>query len=199
MATGRERSLAVVQTASKEARRAKVSEMILAGKRYHEIASELGVSAQTVAHDVRCLLDQWRAESAGNIDQWTQLQVARLEAAITAIWPKVEKGSLGAIDRLISIIQAQAKLLGYERTRRGETHIETVNALQIDYSKLSAEQLRTLLELARLTKAEPPESPEAATPRIIDTADLASEEAENSRREQMAIEQWKRQKLGLPT
>lgn len=47
-------------------------------------------------------------------DDLRRLELSRLDEALRAIWPKVKKGDLFAIDRYLKISERRAKLVGLD-------------------------------------------------------------------------------------
>jgi hypothetical protein len=100
--------------AALEERRAKVAEFMLARWSYRRIAADLGVGYGTVERDAAAIKAEWRARRAEAIDELIAGELARLDTAEAAIWGDVAGGSFGAIDRLLSIQERRAKLLGLD-------------------------------------------------------------------------------------
>lgn len=93
--------------------RMKVATLILSGRKQRDITKHLGVSPATVHSDLKALLLEWRQSQLKNVAAIMTLELARIDAAINAIWPKVTEGSLFGIDRLISLIRLRSKIMGY--------------------------------------------------------------------------------------
>jgi transposase len=98
--------------AAREERRNRVAAHVLAGHTYRDIAAALSVSLGTVAADMQQVIERWRTEQLELINTQRQLDLSRLDKALTSIWHKVEEGDLQAIDRMIKLIQERSKLLG---------------------------------------------------------------------------------------
>ena len=91
-------------------RRGRALQMHLAGASYQQIVDALGYSSKSVAFkDVRSAMDDLGSPSADS-DQ-IKVGLARLDVALTAIWPKVRSGELGAVDRFLKIEDQRSKLL----------------------------------------------------------------------------------------
>ena len=102
------------QQAEIEIRRKKVAANLTAGLNYRDMADALDVSLATVAGDVKAIVKRWQDEQVSTIDQWVQLESHRLDRAINAIWDKVQAGDLGALDRMLKIMERRARLLGLD-------------------------------------------------------------------------------------
>jgi AraC-like DNA-binding protein len=58
-------------------------------------------------------------------DELRETQLDRLETALMAIWNKVLKGDLKAIDRLIAISRRQSELLGMDAPKQAQVEVTT--------------------------------------------------------------------------
>lgn len=97
------------QAAARERMR-QALEMRKAGVTYQQIADQLGYQHRQGAHKaVRAALKDITSEPAREV---RELELARLDAALLAIWPQVKQGSLGAIDRFVKLQHQRAQLLG---------------------------------------------------------------------------------------
>jgi hypothetical protein len=97
--------------AKREHRRTQVIANVLAGVAYRDIATGLDCSASTVARDVKAILGRWQQEQEWIGSLYANLELRRLDVAVAAIWAKVQKGELQAIDRLLAIMDRRAKYL----------------------------------------------------------------------------------------
>ena len=103
-----------------EKRRRIVAANLLAGVTYREMANALNVSLGTIARDVKIILGRWQREQVDDLDEHVQIALKRLDVALNAIWDEVKDGKKAAIDRMLSIEQRRAKLLGYDAPDRLE-------------------------------------------------------------------------------
>jgi len=85
-----------------------------AGMTYRDIAARLGVSVRTAFLDVQEVLSATRTETIETKDEMVQLETLRLEELHFAIWPRVVKGELSAIDRALHISRIMRKLYGLD-------------------------------------------------------------------------------------
>lgn len=96
------------------ARRARVSALILAGMTEREIAGALNVSLGTVNGDAQELRVQWRKQQLDNIDDALALDLTRIESLIKSVWAKAKQGNLGAMDRVIRMIELRKEIYDYQ-------------------------------------------------------------------------------------
>lgn len=97
--------------AAREIRRTQVLANVLAGVPYRNIAQALGCCAGTVAHDVKIVLERMQQEQEWLGSLYANLELRRLDTALTGIWSRVREGDLYAIDRLLAIMDRRAKYL----------------------------------------------------------------------------------------
>lgn len=100
------------QLKQKEARErmARALELRMAGCTYQVIADQLGYATRDSAQKaIKAALKDITREAA---QQVKELELGRLDKALLYIWPQVQKGSLGAVDRFIRIQHQRAQLLG---------------------------------------------------------------------------------------
>jgi hypothetical protein len=96
-------------------RRRQVAHLRLAGVTDQKaIARQLGVSEPTISRDVKWLDEQNRQLAAEDTAVWRGLQLARIERLIQAVWSDAVQGRYGAIDRVVLLLERQAKLLGLD-------------------------------------------------------------------------------------
>ena len=90
-------------------------ELRKAGATYQKIAEHLGVPLTTAAYYVTSAMRALVAEPAREL---RDLEVARLDDMLLSVWPQVRQGNLGAIDRVLRIMERRAKLLGLDAPTR---------------------------------------------------------------------------------
>lgn len=95
-------------------RRAEVLRMRSKGVSTAKIAEEFGVSPKTIWKDLKVVLKRDARCSVKNLQVMRQLEIARLDDANEAIYPKVLNGSLGAIDALIQLSRRRSLFLGLD-------------------------------------------------------------------------------------
>jgi hypothetical protein len=93
-------------------------ELRLAGHSYAEIGGRMGVSAPRafkLVSDELARLNGRRAEAAAEV---TRVELERLDRLLAAVWPKAVQGDLPSMDRVLSIMQRRARLLGIDLADR---------------------------------------------------------------------------------
>lgn len=90
-------------------------ELRTAGATYDAIAQALQYGDRsTAAKAVQRALDRDYARTEGLRDEYRMLHLGRIERAIRGIWSKVVHGDLGAIDRLVRLLERESRLLGLD-------------------------------------------------------------------------------------
>jgi hypothetical protein len=87
--------------------------LVKAGKSYRQIAEALDCSVSTAHHYVVTSL-RWAVGGRAGGEEVFWTEVARLDAMIEAIWPKVVEGDLPSIDRALRISARRAALYGLD-------------------------------------------------------------------------------------
>ena len=89
-------------------------EMRKAGMHYKDIAAKLGVSVGSVHNWVKEWSEEYTLQTEEHFQSIRSESLARLDTALTAIWPQVRKGEKGAVESMLKIEAHRAKLLGLE-------------------------------------------------------------------------------------
>ncbi len=83
-----------------------------AGFDYQTIADRLGYRSPSGAHKaVSTALNKTLREPAKAL---RQVELERLDALLTGVWSAARRGNLGAVDRVLKIMDRRAKLLGLD-------------------------------------------------------------------------------------
>jgi hypothetical protein len=126
------------------ARQLQALELRKAGATYQAIAEQLGYAHAKGAYKaVASALKLTLREPA---DGLRELEVARLDAMLLALWRRVQSGDEKAVDRALRIMERRARLLGLDAPSRGELSGPNGSPLALDLTGLSDEQL-ALLEI----------------------------------------------------
>lgn len=114
-----------------------------AGATYDQIAEALGWKTRSSAFKaVERAVSKLSSDDLGTI---RQLHRERLNELMFGLWPIARKGHLGAIGRVLQIMEREAKLIGVDAPEKHEHMLR-----HLDLSTLTDEQL------ARLAKGEDP-------------------------------------------
>ncbi len=102
-------------------RRMRVASIRLAGVRnQRQIAAQIGVSPATINRDIKALNAEWRERAAADVASEKGLDLDRTERLIAALWTQATGGKWLATDRVLSLMQHRAKLLGLEAPQKRE-------------------------------------------------------------------------------
>lgn len=105
----------------REARRRQVAALLLAGvSDQSRIADQLGVDRSTISRDIKQIEARWQAEAVQDIATAKGHDLERTERLIQALWQDAIKGKWLATDRVLSLMQHRAKLLGLEAPQKRE-------------------------------------------------------------------------------
>lgn len=112
------------------ARRIEALNMRITGHSIEEIAKKFGISTSRASAIILEMLDT--AENLA-VSQYREIENARLDVAQAAIWPKVKKGNLGAVDSFIRLSARRARMNGLDAPQRvdisGNVRLEMERAL----------------------------------------------------------------------
>jgi hypothetical protein len=87
----------------------------LRGKTFPEIARLLVCSSSTAHDAVQRGLMHFRSDLQRDADELRAAMLGRIDTAMDALWPRIEKGDEKAIDRMIKLDERRAELLGLNR------------------------------------------------------------------------------------
>jgi hypothetical protein len=111
-------------------------ELRKAGKSYEAIAQELGYGGPSSAHNaVKAALRKTLQEPA---DDLRALEVARMDAMLDGLWPKVLDGNPRAVEVAIKVLERRARLLGLDAPQK--INIEQVIAETADRFGLTPDE-----------------------------------------------------------
>lgn len=106
-------------------RRAKVAAMRQAGVLDQRlIAKQLGISEATVSRDIKWLMEEWRKQAMQDTGKLRGLQLQRIERLLSALWIAATEGKLGAVDRVVKLLDRQAQLLGLDAPKTVKIDME---------------------------------------------------------------------------
>jgi hypothetical protein len=100
---------------------ARALRMRQAGLTYAQIAREVGYRHKSTAQ--RAVMRALKSEVAEAADQLRRLEATRLDTMFAAIWPRMLRGELLAIDRGLRIMERRAVMLGTDAPIRIQQHV----------------------------------------------------------------------------
>ena len=98
----------------------------ITGLSYRRIGDQLGISHVTAFVWVKETLEALRKECKELAETYRDMELERLDEAQTAIYNKVLKGDVAAIDRLLKIQERRSKLLGLDAPTKQDITERTI-------------------------------------------------------------------------
>ncbi|PSK95792.1 hypothetical protein CLV30_12844 [Haloactinopolyspora alba] len=98
-------------TKARRERMAQVLDLREAGGSYRAIAKQLNISHEQVAQDLSDALTEITREPAERV---RDMELDRLDAMLLGLWSRARRGDLGAVDRVIKLMDRRAKYLGLD-------------------------------------------------------------------------------------
>ncbi len=102
------------------ARRLQALELRKGGATYRQIGERLNVSEAQAFRDVDHALGMLAKLTEGEAEKVRALEVARLDSVLLPMLQQAKRGSQGAVDRVLRIMERRAKLLGLDMPIRAE-------------------------------------------------------------------------------
>jgi hypothetical protein len=135
-------------------------ELRKAGATYQAIAEQLGYANARGAH--KAVASALKATLRDAADDVRELEIERLDAALLAIWRRVQAGDYAAVDRLLGIINSRAKLTGTFAPKKieymGASMTDGVITISVEQrDALAAKFEAKIAEMAERLAAAPPE------------------------------------------
>ena len=140
--------------AQREERRDTVMKLVLEGFTYRQIEARTGFSRGTIGRDIHARLEAAAAECP-HTKRYRQLHRARINQLLMWWWDKAAE-DLGALDRVLRILEREAKLLGLDKPQELQ-HSGEIALEKPDMSALTnkdVEDLRALVEAYAEAKAK---------------------------------------------
>jgi hypothetical protein len=97
-----------------QATRRQVVELRMSGATITQICERLGIGRATAQRHIEKAMADVQADIAGPAEQVKRMHYARLERLLLGAWGNAAKGDNQSIDRIIKILERQAKLLGLD-------------------------------------------------------------------------------------
>lgn len=92
----------------------KALELRRAGLGYVDIGSKLGIGKSQAHRLVKAALAECVEAVTAEATQLKAEELSRLDGMLTGIWADARKGHLGAIEKVLKIMERRAKLLGLD-------------------------------------------------------------------------------------
>lgn len=121
-------------------RQAEALQLRIEGKTYDEIATILGISRATTFRYVAAGVSDLRMDVGKRKEELRNLQAARLESLVLALWPKVKSGDVKAVSVVVNVLARTARLYGLDEPSRVEAQVKSSGSL--DLSTLSENELK---------------------------------------------------------
>jgi transposase len=131
-----------------EARRKRAVKLRVDGHSYREIADKLRVSVQTAFADVAAVMERTQLAADKLAGEIRSIDLERLDIATKALLPKVKRGDLRAVEKLVAVIARRAKLVGADAPERSELSGPEGAPIEIDARKTLLERLASLADSA---------------------------------------------------
>lgn len=134
--------------ARKLERQVKALELRRMGKGYAEIARTLGIGKSQAHRLVQAGLQDARDQIKAQADDLRAEEISRLDGMLAGLWPDARKGSHGAVDRVLRIMERRSRLLGLDAP------VRLAHAGDPDGPPIKAEAVHTLTdeELERVAR-----------------------------------------------
>lgn len=132
------------------------------GHTYAEIAAACGCSTMGAHKACQRALARLSLEADAETRELRRLQLLRLEHALVKLAPLLEEGQLAAIDRLVRILEHQARLLGLDAPELSEARVEltaTARRLPSDEELRGMSRERLVGELMKVLHPAPASEP----------------------------------------
>lgn len=145
----------VIQDTAIAARRRQVASLMLQGiVTQSEMARIIGVSSPTISTDVAAVKEIWRQETAQEVGVYKARAIKRVEALLSAIWPKAMAGDLAAVGKCIELMAREAKIIGYDAAEKVDHQVNVKLAAQQVAEQLGLDPGDVLAEANRILEMQ---------------------------------------------
>jgi hypothetical protein len=118
------------------ARRTKVATLRLAHLTQPEIAAQLGVGIGTVNRDLQAIRQEWAQRRDTAYEDWLAEELAKLDRLERALLPLALQGSAPVADRILSIMDRRARMMGLDKPTRAEVTVDVRSDLDREIAEL---------------------------------------------------------------
>ncbi len=127
------KSIAAPERMTAAERRAKAIELRKLGLTYRQIGEQVGVTESGAHKIVIGALRDLNAKSAESAADLRRLETERLDQLLVAVVGKARQGHLGAVDRVLRIMQRRARLWGLDApttVKADSSHVHSVYSME---------------------------------------------------------------------
>jgi len=114
------------------------------GYSLREIATDLGVSHETVRKDITEMANQFLEEARDVHGTILAMELSRLDEMTRAIWLDARTGDLKAIETVLKIMERRAKMLGFDAAQITRSVQLSISPDEI--SRMSDDELQAIIE-----------------------------------------------------
>lgn len=111
--------------------RAKAVQLRLAGFTMEEIGKQIGRSKAQVCQYLKKTMAEYARETEESVMELKRVEDARIERMIRGLWPKAIQGHMGAVDRIIKLIERQSRLHGLDKAQDKADLSSLIGAINI--------------------------------------------------------------------
>jgi hypothetical protein len=121
-----------------QARRKRVSELLLEAKTYREIAKAVGAkSIKTIFDDVTAIFGEWQKQSVNNVDQWVNAELANISRTECEAWAAWERSKKNAETRTTKRVKGGIETTFTSKGQVGDPRfLDVINACRDDRCEL---------------------------------------------------------------
>lgn len=120
-------------------RRRKAAELRLQHLTLDEIATALGVSKYTASTDLAAVRAEWAERRSASYEEWVGEELAKLDRLERTLLPAAIQGDYPAVDRIMSLMDRRARMLGLDKPQLHEHTVITMDAVESEIRRLEAE------------------------------------------------------------
>ncbi len=132
----------ISMAAQREERRDTVMKLVLEGFTYRQIEARTGFSRGTIGRDIHARLESAAAECP-HTKKYRELHRLRINQLLLRLWPMAMEGDLSAVDRVLRLLEREAKLLGLDKPQELQ-HSGEVALQKPDMSALTDKDVESL-------------------------------------------------------
>ena len=103
----------LTRKARREKRRDEVMALVLSGASIRQIEAQTGHARTTIHRDIQARLDD-QARDCPSTAKYRELHRTRLARLLIQWWPRATDGDSDALDRVLKIMEREARLLGLD-------------------------------------------------------------------------------------